>query len=236
MAVSFSLKKRLLSVCLVVPTFYAVNSFIAPVGASPEQQHESTIAARDPETSLSSLLLEHQGMVNPIQFSLDYGLKDNGHALTDDVLIHETIRLLTSYPEEYVYWEIVNLAITQQLLDQYPQLNYITLQLRILPRGRTHHFRASTVTRWGHGSVEESWRFKVDNLAIQGTTWNAAVSYTYQDAAIYPDYLDVYSHLMDYLDDPRHTDIPPAQLESTLTQHLLSNYSGAISNMAIELQ
>ena len=62
------------------------------------------------------------------------------------------------------------------------------------------------------------------------------MSYIYQDTAAYPDYFDICYQLMDYLNDPSHANIPLDQLEHTLAQHLLHNYSEAISHIAIELQ
>ena len=227
--------KQLFKILLFVPVIYGLNSWATPLISLADQPYPASALVSKPVTSPFSLRVLHQGMVSQVQIALDYGVKDNNHGLADDTLMHEAARLLMSYPEKYDYWEVVNLAITQSLLEIYPQLDYVTLQLEILPSDRIHYRRASTVTRWPQGDVNESWRFEVQELPIQGRTLTAAIDYSYTDTAIYPDYLDICRQLIEYLNAPLTKNMPLEQLEHTLGQHLLHHYSGAIADISIRL-
>ncbi|MGD1854603.1 MAG: hypothetical protein ACFB2W_10155 [Leptolyngbyaceae cyanobacterium] len=188
------------------------------------------------EASPSSLLISHQGMLCHVEISLEYGLKSDSRPLARNTLINEAVELLISYPNQYDYWEIVNLAITQQLLETYPQLEHVTLRLEMLPHEQTHYYRVSTVTRWADGRVNESWRFEIEDMPIQGRPSKTVISYVYKDAAGYPDYLDIHRQLMDYLASPVNSDAPSEQLEATLAQHLLESYAEAIAQVTVELR
>lgn len=236
MAVNLLQKKKIFKIFLFASVFYSLNSWTTPPISLADQQPPPILVTRS-TTSPFSLEVVHQGMVSQIQISLDYGQRAKGHILLDETLVDEVARLLISYPEEYDYWEIVNLTITQRLLETYPQLEYVTLKLDIIPRDRIHYYRRSTVTRWVHGDVHESWRFEVQELPIQGRTLNAAINYSYKtDAAMYPDYLDICHQLTEYLSISSPEDMPLEQLEQTLAQHLLHHYSEAIADIAIRFE
>ncbi|MEL6229738.1 MAG: hypothetical protein AAFR24_07490, partial [Cyanobacteria bacterium J06627_3] len=150
-------RKRIFNICLAVSTLSSLSG-LAPAVASTVYPHLSAFA-QDIETSPSSVVILHQGMSSRIDFYLQYGLNNGSSNLEDDTLVRDVAELLISYPEEYDYWEIVNLSITQNLLEKYPQLDYITLQLEIHPRTRVPYHCVSTVTHWANGLVEESWQF-----------------------------------------------------------------------------
>ena len=224
--------KTLFNAFLFVPVFYGFNSWAAPL--------TGLAAPYSPAKAVSNLTISpglrilHQGMVSHVEISLDYGTKAGG--LNSDILIREAAQLLVDYPAKYDYWEIVNLSITQSLLAAYPQLEYVTLQLDISPSDRVHYRRASTVTRWAHGAVSESWRFEMQELSIQGRPLSVAINYSYTDAAIYPDYLDVSQQLMTYLSGASAKSMPLEKLERALAQHLLHYYAGAIAEISVQLE
>ena len=55
--------------------------------------------------------------------------------------------LLTHYPDETDYWEIVNKKIPALLLEKYPALATVTSQIDVSPSQDVPYFRTSTVTR-----------------------------------------------------------------------------------------
>lgn len=207
-------------------TTASVNLPIQPQTARLSTEHAAPL----------SLNLWHQGMFNQLQIVLDYAVKESNPRLAHETLMHEVAQLLMSYPEEYHYWEIVNLAITQNLLNAYPQLEQITLQLAISPNEYIHHQRISTVTRWSHGDVSESWRVEDAKVAFQGRMLNANINYHYRDSAVYPDYVDICAQLEAYLETLAAGDMPLEQLERDLARHLSEHYVDAISDILVQLE
>jgi hypothetical protein len=234
MALKYSFKKQIFKICLFIPISYAFSSLvISPVGFA--YQYHASELTQDNDASSFSLSILHQGMVSHLKLSLEYGSNDGSPAIDHDVLMRDAAALLMSYPEEYDYWEIVNLSITQTLLSKHSQLEYITLKLEILPREFVPYRCISTVTRWAQGSVEEGWEFEVHDIPGHGNTLNASVSYTYKDSIVYPDFLDIRAQLTNYLNSPLGTNLSFEQLEEVLTQHLLNNNSEEISGITIKL-
>ncbi len=228
-------RKRIFDIFLIFSTLSGLSSFI-PSFANTVYPHHLSAFAQDIETSSSSVLILHQGMRNRIDFSLQYGLNDDSFNLKDGTLIRDVAELLISYPEEYDYWEIVNLSITQNLLEKYPQLDYITLQLEIHPRILVPYHCVSTVTHWANGLIEESWRFEARDIPVHNQTLNVSVNYTYQEAAAYPDFLDIHTQLSNYLNEPLQANLPLSQLEDRLEQDLLQSYLENISGITVELK
>ena len=234
MAINFPFKQQLFNIYLLASVSGIFGSLATPLN-TPAYQPQPSEFIQDIETSSISLLVPHQGMVSHIKLSLEYGLKDGSRGLESDVLIHDAAELLMHYPEEYDYWEIVNLAITQNLLEKHPQVEHITLELEIFPRDNIPHRCTSTVTRWAHGNVEESWRFEVNDLLSQNRTFNAAVSYTYRTGILHPDFLDIRTQLADYLNNLPEESLSFEELEAMLEQHLLKDYSEEISDIEVQL-
>ncbi|MEM9976314.1 MAG: hypothetical protein AAF808_01670 [Cyanobacteria bacterium P01_D01_bin.2] len=227
--------KRISDICLALSTLGGLSGF-APSLASNVYPHHLSTVAQDIATSPSSIVILHQGMSSHIDFFLQYGLNDGGSNLEDDTLIRDVAELLMNYPEDYDYWEIVNVSITQNLLEKYPQLDYITLQLEIHPRTRVPYHCVSTVTNWANGPVEESWRFEAHDIPVHDKTLTVSVNYTYQEAAVYPDFLDIHAQLSNYLNEPLQTNFPLSQLEDRLEQDLLQSYLENISGITVELK
>jgi len=59
--------------------------------------------------------------------------------------------LLTNYPNENDYWEIVNKQITSLLLGKYPSLTSVTCELKVDPSPLVPYTRSSRVTRTRRG-------------------------------------------------------------------------------------
>ena len=234
MVIKFSFKQQLFNIYLLAFVSSTLGSLATPLSTPAYQSHPAKFV-QNIETSPVSLLVPHQGMVSHIKLSLEYGLKDSSRGLDSEILIRDAAELLMNYPEEYDYWEIVNLSITQSLLEKHSQLDYITLELEILPRENIPYRCISTVTRWAQGNVEESWRFEVNDLLSQDSILNASVSYTYRTDILHPDFLDIRTHLANYLNNLPAKHLPFEELEETLEQHLLEDYSDQISDIAVQL-
>jgi hypothetical protein len=94
--------------------------------------------------------LEHQGELHTLNITVRYdyvsGIADKDYP--DYVPMAKLVEdFLVKYPNENTYWEIVNKQLTQRLLDEYPALAEVTVELQVSPSKRFHLVRASTVTR-----------------------------------------------------------------------------------------
>ncbi len=94
--------------------------------------------------------MDHQTQTNNLNISISYHYKINIQKseypdfrwLAKDV---ET--LLGNYPNKDDYWEIVNKQITSLLLNKYPALTSVTVELRVDPSSLIPYARSSRVTR-----------------------------------------------------------------------------------------
>ena len=94
--------------------------------------------------------VEHQSLTNNVNISVSFryvpNIKNSEYPdfrwLTKDVE-----SFLTSYPNEEDYWEIVNKQLTKQLMDKYPVLRSITIELKLDPSSPSPYVRSSRVTR-----------------------------------------------------------------------------------------
>lgn len=94
--------------------------------------------------------IDHQGENNILNISISFRYADkivksqypDFRWLAKDV---ET--LLTDYPNEDDYWEIVNKEITALLLKKYPAITTITCELKVDPSRLVSYTRSSRVTR-----------------------------------------------------------------------------------------
>jgi hypothetical protein len=94
--------------------------------------------------------IDHQGENNQLNITISYRYK--AHLSNEDypdfTLIAGDIKtLLTNYPNEEDYWEIVNKKITSMVLNKYPTLTRITSQLEVSPSRNDPYLRSSIVTR-----------------------------------------------------------------------------------------
>lgn len=101
--------------------------------------------------------VDHQGQ-NTVNINVKYRYKTN-ISLKDYPdfrwLAKDIEGLLTNYPNETDYWEIVNKKITQALLDKYPAVVAITCEITVSPNESVPYLRTSTTTRVRGGSLRE---------------------------------------------------------------------------------
>src|SRR6266542_4220091 len=94
--------------------------------------------------------IDHQGENNNLNINIWYRYKTHlsNAEYPDFTLIAKDIEtLLTNYPNEGDYWEILNKKITLMVLEKYPAIAKITSQLQVSPSPKDPYLRSSIVTR-----------------------------------------------------------------------------------------
>ena len=129
--------------------FFAIRH---PV-ASPVPSAVSADAQAPPHEGFSFQMrdysINHQGL-NTLNVSVRYNYKDGIRTedypdfqeldkTCDDFFVH--------YPNPDTYWEILNKELTARLLEKYPMLSSVTIEIQVSPTARIPFPRASTVTR-----------------------------------------------------------------------------------------
>lgn len=99
---------------------------------------------------LKDFKIDHQGENSNLNISISYRYVAN---ITKSEypdfrwLAKDVETLLTNYPNEDDYWEIVNKEVTSLLLKKYPALISVTCELKVDPSHNVPYSRASRVTR-----------------------------------------------------------------------------------------
>jgi hypothetical protein len=99
---------------------------------------------------INDFKMDHQTQTNNLNISISYRYLANIQKseypdfrwLAKDV---ET--LLGNYPNEDDYWEIINKQITRLLLNKYPAITSVTVELKVDPTSLIPYTRSSRVTR-----------------------------------------------------------------------------------------
>lgn len=100
--------------------------------------------------SLKDFKIDHQGETNNLSVSISYRYMAN---ITKSEypdfrwLAKDVETLLTNYPNEDDYWEIVNKEVTSLLLKKYSALTSVTCELKVDPSRNVPYSRSSRVTR-----------------------------------------------------------------------------------------
>jgi hypothetical protein len=100
--------------------------------------------------SLKDFKIDHQGENNTLNILISYRYVANiTKAEYPDFrwLAKDVETLLTNYPNEDDYWEIVNKEMTSLLLKKYPALISVTCELKVDPSHNVPYSRSSRVTR-----------------------------------------------------------------------------------------
>jgi hypothetical protein len=100
--------------------------------------------------SIKDFRIDHQGETNVLNISVSYRYALNiakSNYPDFRLLAKDVETVLTNYPNEDDYWEIVNKQITSLLLKKYPALKSLTCELRVDPSRLVPYIRSSRVTR-----------------------------------------------------------------------------------------
>lgn len=152
--------RRPATLCLVVlGTLLSLSSIKAAVVSF---QDLSSIKTHNQTTTRSGVLTEefsfllkdfkinHQGENNNLNITIWYRYKSNISNVDypDFTMVARDIEtLLSNYPNDGDYWEIVNKRITLMVLEKYPAIIKITSQLQVSPSPKTGYLRSSITTR-----------------------------------------------------------------------------------------
>jgi len=100
--------------------------------------------------SLKDFKIDHQGETNNLNIFISYRYAVN---ITKSEypdfrwLAKDVETLLTNYPNEDDYWEIVNKQVTSLLLKKYPALTSVTCELKVDPSRNVPYTRSTRATR-----------------------------------------------------------------------------------------
>ena len=100
--------------------------------------------------SLNNFKLDHQGENNNLNIWISFRYVANiTKSQYPDFrwLAKDVETLLSHYPNEDDYWEIVNKQVTALLLKKYPALASVTCELKVDPSANVPYSRSSRVTR-----------------------------------------------------------------------------------------
>ena len=100
--------------------------------------------------SLNNFKIDHQGENNNLNIWISFRYVTNiTKAQYPDFrwLAKDVETLLSNYPNEDDYWEIVNKQVTALLLKKYPALASVTCELKVDPSPNVPYSRSSRVTR-----------------------------------------------------------------------------------------
>ena len=94
--------------------------------------------------------IDHQGEKNNLNITISYRYR--AHLPTSEypdftVIAKDIETLLTNYPNEEDYWEIVNKKITLMVINKYPVIARITSQLQVSPSKNDPYLRSTITTR-----------------------------------------------------------------------------------------
>ena len=94
--------------------------------------------------------VDHQSELNTLNISISYQYVVNiPNADYPDfrLLAKDVETLLTNYPNEVDYWEIVNKNLTSLLMKKYPAISRLTSEITADPTRQDPYVRSSRVTR-----------------------------------------------------------------------------------------
>jgi hypothetical protein len=94
--------------------------------------------------------IDHQGENNNLNIKIRYRYKVGitKPEYPDFTVVAKDVEiLLTNYPNDDDYWEILNNKITSMVLEKYPAIAKITSQMQVSPSPKNHYVRSSIVTR-----------------------------------------------------------------------------------------
>ena len=147
MNVSTSIRSLLLVILAIIATTSTVYL------QTPERASSTRMAGSLVEEFsflLKDFRMDHQGQANNLNILISYRYAANiTKADYPDFrwLAKDVETLLTNYPNEDDYWEIVNKQITALLLKKYASIVAVTCEIKVDPTNVVPYTRSSRVTR-----------------------------------------------------------------------------------------
>jgi hypothetical protein len=135
--------------CYSQPTKAATTDKPARV-VSPQHKHGAGDLVEEFSFSIKDFKVDHQSELNTLNISISYRYVVNvPNADYPDfrLLAKDVETLLTNYPNEVDYWEIVNKNLTSLLMNKYPAISRLTSEITADPTRLDPYVRSSRVTR-----------------------------------------------------------------------------------------
>ena len=145
---SFKSITRMLVILVIV-----VTGLTAVYSQTPERSSSTRMAGSLVEEFsflIKDFRMDHQGQANNLNLTISYRYATNiAKADYPDFrwLAKDVETLLSNYPNEDDYWEIVNKQITALLLKKYPGVVVVTCEIKVDPSSVVPYTRSSRVTR-----------------------------------------------------------------------------------------
>ncbi len=94
---------------------------------------------------------------NSLTVSVQYGYRDG--IRTEEypdfrLLARACEDFFANYPDKKAYWEVLNKELTALLLERFPALKHITVEIRVAPTSAIPYARSSRVTRSRDGAAQ----------------------------------------------------------------------------------
>lgn len=115
----------------------------------PQESHAISPVVEEFSFLIKDFRVDHQGQGN-LNITIRYRYRSN-LSLKDYPdfrwIAKDIENLLTNYPHETDYWEIVNKKITLMVLNKYSAVTVVTSQIEVSPSSDVPYLRSSIVTR-----------------------------------------------------------------------------------------
>ena len=117
---------------------------------SQQRKHSGGDLVEEFSFLIKDFKVDHQSELNTLNISISYRYVVNiPNADYPDfrLLAKDVETLLTNYPNEVDYWEIVNKNLTSLLMQKYPAISRLTSEITADPTRLDPYVRSSRVTR-----------------------------------------------------------------------------------------
>jgi hypothetical protein len=117
---------------------------------SQHKQAKRNVPVEEFSFLIKDFKIDHQTETNTLNISISFRYVANiANADYPDFrwLAKDVETLLTNYPNDSDYWEIVNKQITALLMKKYPSITSVTCELKVEPSRLVPYTRSSRVTR-----------------------------------------------------------------------------------------
>jgi hypothetical protein len=124
------------------------SRIVTPVAQ--QKQQEAGQLIEEFSFLIKDFKVDHQGEANTLNISISYryvsGIANSNYP-DFRLLARDVEALLTNYPNEKDYWEIVNKNVTSLLMKKYPALTSINCEIKADPTPQDPYIRFSRVIR-----------------------------------------------------------------------------------------
>jgi hypothetical protein len=214
----------------------APKQLLAPIQNQPVAREQSFAVTREP--------VHHAGQKNTLNIFVRYTLKPEilESSPPDFRKFFKRIQqILSNYPNENDYWEVVNRNLTHIIIRENPELASLAVTLEVMPRQRLPYISTTTVSRTTEGQLYEKWGFSSMNNPVKlhgRKTLNIYAKYTYKSGISrfeYPDFLPIHHQLAQRLLNYRDKSDSWEMINRKLIEEVLRKHP-EISALSLKLE